>query len=161
MSSRATRRLYAERSYEPLLSRSDARSTRILVSAGGNGWLAPRSKYIERGAAAVRLPAIISPEVLDMSRSSCGPWDQIRRDLADRAYGILLVDLIPIGTGALASRYLGGDMWGLGLAVAAWVTVCFAVVLLGDLALQCALGWSSARRGPDIGRLTAGPRQAA
>jgi hypothetical protein len=33
------------------------------------------------------------------------------------------------------------------IGVAAWVTLCFAVLILGDLALRCVLGWWNTRRG--------------
>ena len=83
-----------------------------------------------------------------MTESPCRNWTDARREPWDRAFAVLSLDTIPVAIGGIVSRHLGPEMWLMGIGVAAWVTLCFAVLILGDLALRCVLGcWWNTRRG--------------
>jgi hypothetical protein len=72
----------------------------------------------------------------------------MRRELGEYAYGVLLIDAIAVILGGgLGSRHLGREMWLVGLGLAAYVTICFAVLIAGDLTFQWGIRWGSNRRG--------------
>lgn len=58
-----------------------------------------------------------------------------RRDLAQIAWAVLLLDLVAIGLGLLAAPYIGtGALW-IGVTLAVWVTVAFALIVGLNLAV--------------------------
>ena len=63
------------------------------------------------------------------------------------AIAVLLLDTIPIGLGGLIARTLGREMWVVGAGVAVWVTICFAVLIGGNVALEYAIERRALRRG--------------
>ena len=68
---------------------------------------------------------------LRMPSSPCGSWEATRRELGEHAYGVLSIDAIAVILGGLGSRHLGSGMWLAGLGLAAYVTLCFAVLIGG------------------------------
>jgi hypothetical protein len=81
-----------------------------------------------------------------MPQSPCGSWETTRRELGHQASGVLQLAAVPVITGGLVSRHLGSGMWLAGLGLAAFVTLCFAMVILGNLAIECLAGWWLGRR---------------
>jgi hypothetical protein len=65
-----------------------------------------------------------------------------RRDLGEQAIGVLMMDVIVGVLGGLGSRHFRPGMWVAGLGLAAYVTVCFAVVIVGNLAIESLAGWA-------------------
>ena len=69
---------------------------------------------------------------------------------------MLSIDAIAVILGGLASRHLGSGMWLAGLGLAAYITLCFAVLIVGNLAIECLagwwLGWLARRRSRNPGR---------
>ena len=64
-------------------------------------------------------------------------WDpRARREFVEYAYGILAIGTIPVVVGGLVSRYLGAEMWLVGIGVGAYVSLCALILILGDLAIQ-------------------------
>jgi hypothetical protein len=57
-----------------------------------------------------------------------------RRDLAQLAWAVLVIDTIAFGLGALAARYVGGGAYWIGVALAAFVTIAFGLVVAMNLA---------------------------
>jgi hypothetical protein len=65
-----------------------------------------------------------------------GTWIDTRRELAQMAWAVLLIDAIAIGLGALASRPMGSFAFKVGVGLAVFVTVCFAFVIGGNLIVE-------------------------
>ena len=65
-----------------------------------------------------------------------GSWSDTRQELGQLAWAILLIDLIAIGLGALASRPMGPFALKIGIGLAVFITVCFAVIIGGNLAIE-------------------------
>ena len=78
---------------------------------------------------------------LRMPPSPCGSWEATRRELGEYAYGVLSIDAIAVILGGLGSRHLGSGMWLAGLGLAAYVTLCFTLLIVGNLAIECLAGW--------------------
>ena len=57
-----------------------------------------------------------------------------------------MIDLIAIGLGGLASRPMGPFAWKIGIGLAVYVTVCFAVLIAGNLAAESFANWWITRR---------------
>ena len=76
-----------------------------------------------------------------MPESRDGSWEATRRELAQQAYGVLSIDAIALVLGGLAARHLGSEMWLAGLGLAAYVTLCFALLIVVNLAIECLVGW--------------------
>ena len=73
-------------------------------------------------------------------------WVETRRELGQLLWALLLIDAIAIGLGALAARPLGAFAYKVGLGLAAFVTVCFLVLILGNLAVAAIFEWRRRRR---------------
>jgi len=54
---------------------------------------------------------------------------------------VLSIDAIAVILGGLGSRHLGSGMWLVGLGLAAYVTLCFTLLIVGNLAIECLAGW--------------------
>jgi hypothetical protein len=48
----------------------------------------------------------------------------------------MLIDLLAVGLGALASRPMGPFAFRLGLGLAVLVTICFVLLIVGTLAVE-------------------------
>jgi hypothetical protein len=70
-----------------------------------------------------------------MTASARGSSDATWRELREFSVAILSIDVIAIGLGGLLSRSMGVEMWMVGAVVAAYVTLSFAVLIGGDLAI--------------------------
>ena len=68
-----------------------------------------------------------TPRVKDPS------WLETRRELGLLAWAVLLIDLIALGLGALAARSMGAFAYKVGLGIAIFVTICFIVLVGGNL----------------------------
>lgn len=73
-------------------------------------------------------------------------WVETRRELGQLLWALLLIDAIAIGLGALAARPMGAFAYKVGLGLAAFVTVCFLVLILGNLAVAAVFEWRRKRR---------------
>ena len=80
-----------------------------------------------------------------------GSWADTRRELAQLSWAVLLIDAIAIGLGALASRPMGSFALKVGFGLAIFVTVCFAVVILGSLGVESIAGWWYSRKSNPAG----------
>ena len=65
-----------------------------------------------------------------------GSWIDTRRELGQIAWAVMLIDAIAIGLGALASRAMGREVFFLGFVLAGFVTVVFAVIVVGNLVIE-------------------------
>lgn len=81
-----------------------------------------------------------------MHQSSRTSWEEIRRELGEHAYGVLAIDVIAVLIGGVASRHFGSGMWLAGAGLAAYVTLCFVVLIAGDFAIQYGLDRWDTRR---------------
>lgn len=75
-----------------------------------------------------------------------GNWTDTRRELGQLAWAVLLIDLIAIGLGALAARPMGPFAFKVGLGLAGFVTVCFVVLIAGNLVVESLVNWWLTRR---------------
>jgi hypothetical protein len=75
-----------------------------------------------------------------------GSWIDTRRELAQLAWAVTLIDLVAVGIGALASRPMGPAAFKLGLLLAGFVTLCFALLVAGNLAVERLHHWWTTRR---------------
>jgi hypothetical protein len=53
----------------------------------------------------------------------------------------MLIDLIAIGLGALASRAMGPEVFFLGFVLAGLATVAFVVIVIGNLVIEHVANW--------------------
>ena len=65
-----------------------------------------------------------------------GSWTETRRELAQLIWAIALIDVISIGLGALASRAMGAFALKVGVGLAAFATVAFVALVLGNLGAE-------------------------
>ena len=70
-----------------------------------------------------------------------GNWIDTRRELGQIVWAVLLIDLIAIGLGALASRTMGSDVLVLGFVLAGIATVVFVVIVAGNLVIEYLANW--------------------
>jgi hypothetical protein len=82
-------------------------------------------------------------------------WQQTWRELRELAWAIFLIDLIAIGLGFLAARPMGSFAQKVGVGVAVFVTVCFAVLIGGNLLVAWFLWWRQKRRRAAVNRACA------
>jgi hypothetical protein len=76
-------------------------------------------------------------------------WSDTRQELGQLVWAILLIDLIAVGLGALASRSMGPFALKVGIGLAVFITVCFAVIIGGNLAIEAiAHRWMSRNSKP-------------
>lgn len=76
------------------------------------------------------------------SEETLATWREVR----EAGWAVLLIDSIALALGLLADRYVDGARW-LGVVLAAWVTVSFAVLVGGNLLLVwLARRWTERRR---------------
>ena len=69
-----------------------------------------------------------------------------RRELAQIAWAVLLLDLIAVGLGFLAAPYMGAEARWVGVGLAAWVTLVFVVLVsLNLLVVWVAGAWRRRR----------------
>jgi hypothetical protein len=79
-------------------------------------------------------------------RSWRGSSIETRRELAQLTWAVLLIDAIAIGLGGLASRPMGPFAWKVGVGLAVFVTLCFAVLIAGNLVVESFANWWITRR---------------
>jgi hypothetical protein len=77
-----------------------------------------------------------------------GTWTETARELRQIAWAVLLIDLIAIGVGALASRSMGESAFLIGIGLALFVTLCFGLIVAGNLAAESLANWWLGRRKP-------------
>lgn len=77
-----------------------------------------------------------------------GTWIDTRRELAQLAWAVFLIDLVAIGLGALFSRSVGTFAIRLGVGVAIFVTFCFGLIVAGNLAVEQVAHWWQSRGKP-------------
>ena len=70
-----------------------------------------------------------------MTAPARGSSDATWRELREFSIAILSIDVIAIGLGGLLTRPMGREMWMVGAVVAGYVTLSFAVLIGGDLAI--------------------------
>ena len=75
-----------------------------------------------------------------------GSWIETRRELGQVAWAVMLIDLIAIGLGALASRPMGPMALKFGLVLAGVVTVSFTLMIAANLAIEAGANWWLTRR---------------
>lgn len=75
-----------------------------------------------------------------------GSWADTRRELAQLAWAVLLIDAIAIGLGALAARPMGSFALKVAFGLAIFVTVCFAGIVLGNLGVESIASWWYSRK---------------
>ncbi|MEX2179580.1 MAG: hypothetical protein WD801_12770 [Gemmatimonadaceae bacterium] len=75
-------------------------------------------------------------------------WQQTWRELRLLAWAILLIDLIAIGLGFLAARPMGSSAPKVGVGLAVFVTVCFTVLIGGNLLAAWLMWWWRKRSAP-------------
>lgn len=73
-------------------------------------------------------------------------WVETWRELGQLGWAILLIDLIAVGLGFLAARPMGPFARKAGLGLAAFVTVCFAVLIGANLLIATIAWWWRRRR---------------
>ena len=70
-----------------------------------------------------------------------GSWIDTRRELGQIVWAVLVIDLIAIGLGALASRTMGSDVLVLGFVLAGIATLVFVVIVVGNLVIEHLANW--------------------
>ena len=69
-----------------------------------------------------------------------------RRELAQIAWAVMLLDLIAVGLGFLAAPYMGAGARWIGVGIAAWVTLVFAVLVSLNLLVAWVVSYFNKRR---------------
>lgn len=65
-----------------------------------------------------------------------GSWIETRRELGQLTWAVLLIDVIAVGLGALASRAMGTFALKVGVGLAAFVTTTFVLLAAGNLGVE-------------------------
>lgn len=73
-------------------------------------------------------------------------WVETWRELRQLAWAIFLIDLIALGLGALAARPMGAFAQKVGIGLAIFVTLCFAILIGGNLIVATVVWWWRKRR---------------
>ena len=80
-----------------------------------------------------------------MPEPSPTSWAETRREVGEMGIAVLSIDVIALCVGGLISRALGAEMWMLAAVVAAYVTLCFAVLISANIAVAYGLEWWASR----------------
>ena len=78
-------------------------------------------------------------------------WAETWRELGQLAWAIFVIDLVAVGLGALAARPMGEVARAVGVGLAVFITMCFLVLIGGNLLIASAVWWWRKQRRESAG----------